>query len=173
MKQFLIVASIVVSGCSSFGSDKVAQLDSLIAAGRCNDAYALANSTNDPVKFNNMGVVAINCERNATKARSYFEYGARNGEQNAIGNLLRNGWEVPSPDIRAANDARRAASDAELGGAIQLLQAAQPKFYQQPSGGGIPRFLKRSYTQQGSQMCAYDDGSVINIGVGICQLSIR
>ena len=77
MKIFVLVAAIAVAGCSSFGSDRVAALNKAIHEGRCADAAAIANETNDKVKYNNLGVVAKDCEHNPTKARSYFEYGAR------------------------------------------------------------------------------------------------
>jgi hypothetical protein len=127
MKTAIFVLSLALTGCSSFGPEKVDQLNSLISQGRCTEAEALAGNTNDPVRFSNMGVVAHNCERNAVKARGYYEYGARLGEQSAINNLLRNNWPVPSPDVRAANDASSASRSAEQANALLLLQAAQPK----------------------------------------------
>jgi hypothetical protein len=37
----------------------------------------------------------------------------------------------------------------------------------------MPHFLKRDYQLNGNQMCSYDDGTVINIGIGICPNVIR
>jgi hypothetical protein len=124
MRKVALIVTVALSGCATVN---VQELNSLINQGRCAEAYQMAGATSDPIRYNNMGVVAHNCERNPATARRYFEYGARLGEQMAVNNLLRNGWPVPSPDIRAANDARDATREAGVANAIQILQMAQPK----------------------------------------------
>jgi hypothetical protein len=137
MKLLLVIASVALAGCSSFGPEKLAALDRAIREGRCGDAAAIANQTDDKVKFNNIGVVAENCERNQVKARGYYEYGARLGEQNAINNLLRLGVPVPIADIKAQNDAANAASAAAMSNALMMIQAAQPKLDPMPKSPNI------------------------------------
>ena len=36
----------------------------------------------------------------------------------------------------------------------------------------IQSFLVRQYTQNGNQMCEYDNGTVLNVGYKLCPLSI-
>ena len=43
---------------------------------------------------------------------------------------------------------------------------------QQYSNTGLQRFLKGQWLQNGNRMCRYSDGTVMNIGVGICPISI-
>lgn len=128
MKTFrtclLVVPALFMAGCSSFGSEQVGQLNTLIEQGRCAEAEAIAGDTSDPVRFSNLGVVAHNCEKNPVKARGYYEYGARLGDKAAISNLLRNNWPVPSADIKYSHDAQR---EAQATSGLMLLQAAQPK----------------------------------------------
>lgn len=124
MQKVWVFIAFALTACSSFDSQKVADLGALIQQNRCAEAAQLAASTNDPVRYNNLGVVAHNCERNIAKARNYYEYGARLGEKMAITNLLNNGWSVPAPDIKASNDA---ASSAATNNALILLRAAQPQ----------------------------------------------
>ena len=124
MRKLLFLSLAALCGCSSFGPDKLAQLDSLIAQRRCAEAEALAGSISDPLRYNNLGVVYHNCERNPAKARAYYEWGARLGNQAAVNNLLRNGWPVPAPDVQQSNSS---SAQAEAASGLMLLQMGQAK----------------------------------------------
>lgn len=126
MRALLLVAAMSLAGCASkvVSDADMHRLNYAMSTGKCDDAVSIVSKTNDPVKYNNLGVVAENCEKNMAKARSYYEYGARLGVKTSIDNLLRNGWPVPSPDIKQANDASR---EAGIANGLMLLQAGQPK----------------------------------------------
>ena len=170
MRLMLLAAVMAVSGCSTFSQDQVNNLNALISQGRCAEAEQIAAGINSAVRFNNLGVVAHNCERNPSKAKGYYEHGARLGEPNAINNLLRNGWAVPRADLREAQEARESAALRDFANTMSAARAQPVNNFSAP---GMLKFLKNSYMQQGSQMCAYDDGSVINMGIGICPLSMK
>jgi hypothetical protein len=56
----------------------------------------------------------------------------------------------------------------KFGRALEGLSRTTP-----PVQGTMPHFLKKQYNYKGNQMCSYDDGTVMNIGNGICPNVIR
>ena len=51
--------------------------------------------------------------------------------------------------------------------AVVLAATATPALAQ------IQYFLVRQWISRGNQFCEYQNGTVLNIGVGVCPLSIR
>lgn len=64
----------------------------------------------------------------------------------------------------------RAIANASCSLSMNCNPAYQGSSYNAPSSG-LYNGLTRSYISRGDQMCAYEDGTVINIGIGICPLS--
>jgi hypothetical protein len=52
------------------------------------------------------------------------------------------------------------------------LQGQQQGGYAAPQSRGLIRTLRRQWVQNGNRMCQYSDGTVMNIGVGVCRPSI-
>ena len=52
--------------------------------------------------------------------------------------------------------------------AVVLAAIATPALAQ-----GMQYFLVRQWIERGNQFCQYQNGTVLNIGVGVCPLSIR
>lgn len=122
MKKIVAMAfALALSGCASY---RAQDIQALINSGKCSEAREMVNNVGGSNQFNNLGVIALDCERDRRSAQGYFEYAARQGNQLAVQNLIRNGWPVPNADLKAQNDARSAA---EMSNAIQLLQAGQAK----------------------------------------------
>lgn len=121
MKTLLLLGAMALTGCASY---KVEDLRALIVSGQCREAINLVSNVGGSPMFNNLGVIAQDCERDPKKARSYFEYAARQGDSLAVDNLIRNGWSVPSPEIKQQSNTSNAAG-IDLG--LQLLRAAQPQ----------------------------------------------
>jgi hypothetical protein len=78
--------------------------------------------------------------------------------------------------LDAENQRRQAVAEEKkgwerlekFGRALEGLSRTAP-----PVKSKMPHFLKRDYQLNGNQMCSYDDGTVINIGIGICPNVIR
>lgn len=74
----------------------------------------------------------------------------------------------------ALRQQQRANESAALFQASQLLlqqQAAPPALA--PIGSGFMRPLRNQWIYGGNQMCQYSDGTVMNMGIGICPLQLR
>jgi hypothetical protein len=52
------------------------------------------------------------------------------------------------------------------------LQGQQQSRYEAPRRSGLLRTLRAQWLQNGRRMCQYSDGTVMNIGVGVCPTSI-
>lgn len=52
------------------------------------------------------------------------------------------------------------------------LQGQQQSGYVAPRRSSLMRTLRGQWLQNGSRMCQYSDGTVMNIGVGVCPTSI-
>lgn len=54
----------------------------------------------------------------------------------------------------------------------KLIIAAALAFVLASPAYALTHYLTAQWVQNGNQMCRYDDGTVMNIGVGLCPLSI-
>lgn len=52
------------------------------------------------------------------------------------------------------------------------LQGQQQSGFAPPQNIGLMRTLRGQWVQNGRRMCRYSDGTVMNIGVGVCPRSI-
>ena len=147
---WLILVSIL-SGCAS--TDSSPKVSAAITAGRCEEAWALASADPDRGRSNNnLGMVALQCEKDIVRARTYFVLGAGNGNKSAIQNLENQGWELPKPialptktepAVQEISGSNSWASAAELAlillGAVADAKKSQPPAVQpsqQPQNQG-------------------------------------
>ena len=73
-------------------------------------------------------------------------------------------------DMTPEQSQRLMAISGGLRAASQSLQASENANYMQPSM--MTRHLRNQWLVRGGRMCQYSDGTVLNMGINLCPLSI-
>ena len=170
----------------------IRKIAKLAEAGLCDEAIVLTNAELfDGPRFYALGAIAKDCSNDPELGLKYMNVSAMMAYEPALFQLIEMGSATSTQKQTykrlQANKKRKAevrrARSQELNNALigmggcgsMSCMAKGATGNRKPasniSNSASTAFLTKSFIQNGNTMCQYDNGSIINIGVGICPLS--